>query len=487
MAQIRDNPVADGLAVQAASKAAHARLMDDNNRPLAKLSTDLLDATTRGLLGMGVTPSTNQINPMQLDATGRVRLSQITTLVSDSFFSNTTLNPAIWQILQTTMTATQSSVTGLILNSGASAAVSAGYALKSNRRMVKRPGEALFFRESARIAKVNNTVAEIGFADGGAQLGVTPTALLDQSAGAYWRFTASGGLVPVISYNNTDVQFGTNVTVQPNQIDYYDYVVIVEDLGYRFAIYSKLGAVVNEQFIPMPVGLPKELGQISFSAFVGLRNLGTAPASAPRMDIGYIGAGKLNSADAYTAAEASAFLGNSVSISPNGLSQTLVNVTSGTGPTAVTLTNTTSVMGNTLGGRGLYNVLAGGETDYGLCSLINTDSVGAGMTFMCTGYRIEIGVGVTPIATTPTVVEPFLFVGDSNNPASALARKYPLGSMYMPIGMVVGDSRFMDVDFPAKALLPNRAMGIGLRIPIATATAGQTFRTNVTPKGYWAV
>jgi hypothetical protein len=487
MAQIRDNPLTDGLAVFAPSKAAHARLMDDNNRSLAKLPSDLLDANTRGLLMMGATPATGELAPLFTDLSGRLGSATVTALVSDSFFSNTTINLAIWQVLQSTMTATQSSVTGLVLNSGASAAASVGYALKSNRRMVKRPGEALIFRESLRIAKVNNSVAEIGFADGGAQLGVTPTALLDQSAGAYWRFTASGGLVPVISYNNTDVQFGTNVAVQPNQIDYYDYVVVVEDLGYRFAIYSKLGAVVNEQFVPMPVGLPKELGQISFSAFVGLRNLGTAPASAPRMDIGYIGAGKLNSADAYTAAEASAFLGNSIAILPNGLSANLVNVTSGTAPTAVTLANNTSAMGNTLGGRGLYNVLAGGETDYGLCSLINTDSVGAGMTFMCTGYRIEIGVGVTPIATTPTVIEPFLFVGDSNSPASALARKYPLGSMYMPIGMAVGDSKFIDVDFPAKALLPNRAMGIGLRIPIATLTSTQTFRTNITPKGYWTV
>jgi hypothetical protein len=487
MAQIRDNPIADGLAIFAPSKAAHVRLMDNDGSSLAHLPSDLLSGTSRGLISMGTTPGTDQISPLAVDPTGRIRTSAFTPLVTESFFSNTTPNPNVWQVLTTTMAVTQNPVSGFVLNSAASLAVNVGAALKSQRRMAKRPGEALLFRESARVVKVNNSIVEMGFADGGAQLGVTPTALLDQSVGAYWRYNAAGALTPVISFNNSDVAFGDVVAVQPLQTDYHDYVVLVEDLGVRFAIYKKTGAVVSEQFVKLPVGLPRELAQTSLSAFIGVRNSAVAPASAPRVDIGQVVAGKLNSTEVYSAEEASAFAGNFTGVLPNGLAGALVNVTSATAPTAVTLTNSGSTMGNALGGRGLFNALGGGETDYGLCALVNNDSIGVGMTYICTGYRLEIAVGTVAIATTPTVFEPFLFTGDSNNPNAAASRKMPLGSMYFPVGTAVGDSKFIDVDFPPVALLPNRSLGLGLRIPTATATATQTFRTQVMPKGYWVV
>jgi hypothetical protein len=487
MAQIKDaSSFADGLAVQAASKAAHARLMDDNGRALAKLPADLWDATSRSLPMSGVVASSNQVTPLAVDRAGALRSATLTPLVSDPWSGSATVNPVIWQVLQSTMALSQNSVTGLVFNTGLLTTAATGLAIKSTRRVTKQPGTSLLYRASARISKTTNTIVELGFGDCGAGFGGNPTALLDNTVGAYWRFSNAGTLIPVLTFNSVDVATGTNVAAQPNTTDFYDYLVYVEDLGFRFLILSKLGVVVSEQYLANPVGMARELAQPSLSAIVQLRNSATAPATAPSVSISTCFVGRYNSNEVFSPAELSATMGYSASTLVSNGGVALVGVTSGAALTPITLTTTTTAGGNTLGGRTIFNAIAGTENDLGLFALTNTDVVSSGMTWMLTGYRIEIGVGVTPIATTPTLIEPFLLISDSNNPASALARKMPLGSLFFPVGTVVGDIRVLDVTLEGPvALVPTRTVGVGLRIPLATATAGQTFRATVTPKGYW--
>lgn len=486
MGQIRDNPVADGLAIFLPSKAAHTRLMDDTNRPLTRNGTDLWDANSKGLVAMSVNPVTGQIEPLYSDRGGRLRLALFKPLLQDSFHTNSTVNTAVWQALAGFATI-QNNVSGLVMNSTNSVAVNAGYAVKSHRRFAKLPGQTLAFRASIALNKVNNSIAEIGFADGGAQLGVTPTAILDQSVGAYWRWSAGGSLVPVVSYANTDVVVGADVAVKPNLTDFHDYLVTVEDLGYRFSIYKRDGTLVAEQVLTAAPGMARELAQPSLSAFVGIRNSGVAPASAPVLRLGQVSVGGYNTNEATTALEFAALQGNNVAALPSTLAANLVNVTSGTAPTAVALTNTTFAAGNALGGKIIFNAVAGSENDLGLCALTNTDAVSAGMTFICTGYRLDFAVGTVAIATTNTLIEPMLIIGDTTNPNAGANRKVPLGAVNFPVGASVGENRSIDINFAPVAMPVNRLLGIALRIPTATATATQTFRCTVTPKGNWVV
>ena len=189
MAQIQSGASTDILTVDTTSKAARSTLYDSTGISAVVLA-GAEPANTSGVVVMGKNDST--MLPMRVDRLGNVGSMLHTPLFIDQF-EGTVIHPLRWTITNTTMVATQASVAGLTINSGTITTITTGYMLKSSATFLRNQRGPLQAKFRARLNKVNNSVMELGFGDAATFNGANTT-------GAYWQVTASGAVVPVLTF-----------------------------------------------------------------------------------------------------------------------------------------------------------------------------------------------------------------------------------------------------------------------------------------------
>jgi hypothetical protein len=153
-------------------------------------------------------------------------------------FEGATIN-GFWVQSLTTMTVAQA--TGVLtLNNGAITTLNTDAILTSQRQFPKYPRQPLYCRFRALLTAnvaANHTLAEMGL---GAPVGVTAVV----ANGAFFRWTAAGNLVGVVSYNGTETVSPTLIAQGQSSFStasYYYYDIILDDDFARFIVADSNG------------------------------------------------------------------------------------------------------------------------------------------------------------------------------------------------------------------------------------------------------
>jgi hypothetical protein len=181
---------------------------------------------------------------------GTVRTTSEIQLWQDAFES-ATIN-AFWTQSLTTMTAVQA--TGVLtLNNSAITTVNTDAIITSQRQFPKYPKVSLHARYKANISAnvaANHTLVEFGF---GAPAGVT--AIINN--GCFFRVTAAGNLVGVVSYNGTETVSATLLAQGSiTTTSYYRWDIFVEDQFARFIVTNSNDIPVVDVQLQIPLTDP---------------------------------------------------------------------------------------------------------------------------------------------------------------------------------------------------------------------------------------
>ncbi len=472
MAQIQSGAGSDLLTIDTVSKAARASLYDANGNPLAVVA-DTQPASVSGLLSLGM--NDRSVLPMRLDRFGSQAQASHQPMFVESFEGGT-LHPIRWTSTATTMAATQSSIAGLTINSGAITTVTTGYMLKSNRAFLKSQRQPLHTKIRARPWHFNNSVMELGFGDAATFNGAHTT-------GAYWQVTATGVVQPVLTYNGVD-QTGADVRSSLDMSKYYTFDVFMDDDEATYIIQdTSTGLIISKQSIKLPLTAQRLWSATQLPVMLRCYNTGVAPATAPQLTV----------TDVYVA------LLDGLSNAPQSHIMAMMhrdataNVLTGVqaaqfansaAPASATLSNTAGGYA-TLGGLFQFAAVAGAATDYALFGF----QVPSPATLVITGIDIEAYNTGAAVATTPTTLVWGLAANQTAvSLATAGAARVGLGVQSLPIGTVVGGNadRRISKQFQTPIVCgPGRWLDIILRIPVGTATASQVIAGMVNIEGYF--
>ena len=215
MATINDPTTGGNAMAVDASGAGTVKIFDSAGNAVSVIS-DAAPTTFAGVVGMGI--NDRSLLPLRVDRVGSLATSLHNQLLTDSF-ENVNINTDRYTITNTTMAATQASISGLLFNSGAITTVTTGYMLQSAKKFPKSQRAPMAFRARARMNYVVNSVTELGFGDAATFNGVNTT-------GAYFQVTSAGVVQPVMTFNSVDIT-GTAITL--NTANYYVFDIICDD------------------------------------------------------------------------------------------------------------------------------------------------------------------------------------------------------------------------------------------------------------------
>lgn len=462
------------INADAASYAARAVLYDSAGNPIVQLPNAVIGATQK-IIPIGGSVEGNW-NDLRVDRLGNVRPGNDLLWLRDPV-EGTTLNSEVWTAGVTGFGIAQSATTGIALNSAATFAASSIAILQSNKQLPLLDQTPLRVRIRARVVPQTNALFELGFglpAGGTAQI----------NNGCYWRWTAAGTLVPVLSYNSSDTVQGADTSALINSADYYTYeVTIVSLTEVVFAIYAG-NLLLNSQTLTTPLSQPSLWGVTHNNLFARLYSTASAPPAAPLV---FISAVLCQSFDLLTNkpwTHQLAGTGLSAEVNPTTFAQT-ANWTNSTAPTAASLSNTAAGYA-TLGGQFAFAAVAGAATDYALFGL----QIPLPYAFLMTGVHISAWNSGAANATTATLLQWAAF---GNSAAISLAStpplmRVPLGAMYFAVGAAIGQCADKDLEIlldPPLHTVGGHYAGIILRIPVGTATAAQVIQGAVLIKGYF--
>lgn len=137
----------------------------------------------------------------------------------------------------------------------------------------------------------------------------------------------------------------------------------------------------------------------------------------------------------------------------------------------------------TLGGRWQFAAPGGAATDFVLFSY----QVPAGLRLWLESIGISAMNTGAAVATTATLLDWFLAVGDAASLADSSQRRLPLGVQGFPVSSPIG---FVAQDFfrqfRAPIVIPSQKfLAIGVAVPVGTATTSQVIRGTATPNGFF--
>lgn len=197
-------------------------------------------------------------------------------------FESATIN-AFWTQSLTTMTAVQT--TGVLtLNNSAITTLNTDAIITSLRQFPKYPRQPLYSRFRANITAnvaANHTLVELGF---GAPSGVT--AIVNN--GAFFRWTAAGNLVAVVSYNGTETISGTLITQGQatfSTSSYYYYDIVIDDDFAHFIVSDSNGVPLVDTQVSFPVGTPFTLATSHVPSFARVYVDSTGGGTAVQLKI----------------------------------------------------------------------------------------------------------------------------------------------------------------------------------------------------------
>lgn len=467
MAIIQHSGNAGELALDA--KSARATLYDVSGNPIV-YDDQAAPATAKGVLAFGM--NDRSAVPARVDRMGSSALAWHTPLLSDSF-EGSSIHPIRWTITNTTMAATQSSIAGVVFNSGAITTVTTGYMLQSSRRFLKTQRAPLYAKFRARLARVNNSVMELGFGDAATFNGANTT-------GAYWQVTAGGVVQPVLTFNSVDIT-GADISGSINTNNYYTFDVILDDDEAVFYCQdTSTGLIVSRQVIKLSITQQRLWSASALPVQARLYNTGVAPASAPQMFLTDAYVAMLDANQNAPWPDVLSAMGRSALENPfSGLQ--LAQWANSAEPANATLSNTAAGYGAP-GGRFQFAAVAGAATDYALFGW----QVPAPANLRVTGIDIETWNLGAAVATTPTLLTWAVAVGNAAvSLASGNLVRLGLGAQSFPVGAAIGaKAERISKQFRTALFCPaGRFLHIILRMPVGTATPSQVIAGMVNVEG----
>ena len=459
----------------ATAKAIRAQLFDANGNPLSALTRANAPALP-GLVPIGGVADQGHWRGARVDKAGNLRAGFDMPVFRDPI-EGTTVNTSAWAAATTTWTQAQTASSGISLNSGAGLAANSYSTLTSLKQFEKRPGQPLKFKTRMRVQWYSNTVVEMGISTASTNTAQVPN-------GAYWRYTSGGTVIPVLSFNSSDVQQGTDISASLNGSNYYWWEVFVED---GFATFNctdaSTGRVVSEQVLYVPITQAKMFGASHVPALIRGYVTATAAPSAPVILVGETGVTAYDVTGNKPWPHIMASLGLGAEASPTAFSQAATFANSAA-PANATLSNTAAGY-STLGGLFSFAAVAGAATDYALFSY----QVPAPYSFICTGAHITAYNTGAAVATSPTLMQWGLVPNASAvSLATAGISRVPLGSQYFAVGAAIGQCADKDLEHSFETPFrtdSNRYLTVILRMPVGTATASQVVQGAVQLRGYF--
>jgi hypothetical protein len=471
MANIQSGASGDLWTIDPNSKAGRFSLYDANGN-LITYNEGQQPSGVSGIVSMG--QNDEAILPMRVDRFGSQAVATNQPLFHDSF-EGTVIHPNRWTITNTTMAATQSSVQGVMFNSGNITTVNTGYMLKSNRSFMKMQRQPLHCKVRLRPDHYNNSVMEFGFGDATTYNGANTT-------GAYWQITNTGVLQPVLTFKTVDIT-GSDARSLILTSNYYTFDIYMDDDEVVYTIQdTSTGLVINKQIIRLPSTAQRMWSSTQVPAMVRLYNTATIPTSPPRIFLEDIYVCSLDGANNHLASHIYAMMHRSA------IDNILTGVqsaawTNSAEPASASLSNTVPSY-TTLGGKFQFAAVAGSVTDYALFGY----SVPAPTTLVVTGIDIDAWVTGAAIATTATLLT-WAVVTNLTLPSLATAggAKVGLGSQSLAVATPIGGmATRISKQFQTPLVCgPGRYLDIILRIPVGTATASQIIAGMVNIEGYW--
>lgn len=466
--------------------ASWAKLVDDEGNSISNVQLDTIPSSQGALLVAGKNDQYSTI--IRTDRLGNQMIGNYIPELIESF-EGATVNVQKWTPASTTFVPAQTTLAGYIFNSTNLTTVSAVSILQSQRLFYKYVRMPLQFKQRYRHSMVSGTIADFGW-------GVPATTTLVVPNGTCFRFTNSGAIQGVITYNSVEIAVGTiksKVNSNGNTIDtplnmsnsyytsnYFVYDIILDDDDIIFTIQdTQTGEMIGSLTLSVPVGYQKMWGATALPVYSRVFN-NTSPSTSPVNIITELQVLSLDMGIKGDYSQIAGNLGMSAGRNPFTGAQ-LENHTNSTAPVSATLSNTAAGY-TTLGGKWQFVAVAGAITDYALFGF----TVPAGSKFICEGVKIDSYNTVVATATTATVLE---WSAGFNSSAVSLATanivRIQLGVQTFPVGAAVGAmANTIDINFTTPEVVESgRFLHIILNVPIGTATATEIFRGIVTIKG----
>jgi hypothetical protein len=464
------------------------RLLDVAGNGIAKAQRAVVLSTQEFLMIAGKNDS--YATAIRTDRKGNILTGNYIPELIEQFEGNTT-NTSKWTPSVTTFAQSQSTITGLQLNTSANLTAGAFSILTSQRVFQKIPRVPLQVKQRLRHNLVNNSYGDFGF-------GIPTGSTLIVPNGIAVRFVSSNLIQAVLTYNNIVISnvdfiakttFGSNVIGSPLTMadavftnNFYTYDVIVDDDNVVITIQdTENGEMIGIANIPVPRSILKMWGATSLPFYYRTVNSGVVTQS-PIFNIAEIQGLSLDWNINMSASEVAGNLGLSGDRNPyTGAS--LANYANSTAPVSATLSNTVGGYGATVkDGKFQFVAPLGAITDYALFGF----QVPIGSRYQVEGVRIDTRNTGAIVATTATTIEWGIAV---NNPivslANAIAIRTFLGQQVFPIGTAIeGTANYIDIDFKTPMVCESgRFINLICTIPSGTATAGQIIRGGYTLKG----
>jgi hypothetical protein len=472
MANISNNPAADGLKVSTAG-TAQTGLHDDAGAAIFKANGAEKGSSFFVPVG-GV--NDDNVRAFRTDRLGGQALA-LNNLILTEPFEGSNISTNRFVVSATTFTQAQTTAAGLNLNSGASAASAAAVLFRSLQYFVKQQRTPLQAKFRLRPALAANSVAEWGF-------GLPANQTTEATDGCYFQITTGGVLQGVVATGGANLTVAlSGVNVGTGNTSYYTFDVILDDDEARFVVQdTATGAIIDEDRIQLPLGQVRLWQNSRLPLFARLHNTALA-ASAPVFIITSADIVALDLSMNRPWQDTAALNGYSSGIQPISFAQAETWANSAA-PASSTLSNT-AAGATTLGGLFQFAAVAGAATDYALFGF----TVPAPYTLVVKGIDIETWNTGAAVATTPTLL---VWGCGYNQSAVSLATagiyRKPLGAQSFAVAAAIGaKAERISADFSHAPLVTNagRFFTIVLRMPVATATASQVIQGMVTIKGHY--
>jgi hypothetical protein len=296
-----------------------------------------------------------------------------------------------WTQSLNTMTVAQA--TGVLtLNNSNITTASTDAIITSQRQFPKYPRNPIYCRTRALITAnvaANHTLVELGL---GAPAGVT--AVINN--GAFFRWTAAGNLVGVVSFNGVEFVSPTLISqgyAGFSVTSYYYYDIIAEDDFIRFLVTDSNGVPLVDTQLQIPLTVPFITAVSHNPSFARVYTDATGGGTAVQLKISAYSVQMLDNAFGMTWQEQSAAMMRSALINPTSFAQTPSSMTAA--PATLTPANASAGYA-TLGGEYAFATVVGFETGASIFGF----QVPSPYTFMLEGLFIPPPIVATTIAVT---------------------------------------------------------------------------------------
>lgn len=463
-----------------AQGSAQVLLFDAAGEPLVLAKGAFVPGVKSGVPIMGYDEDTAR--PIRVGRQGGIGLNRVNQPLFHDIVDGAAVNTQLWTQTLTTMTVTQANRI-VVMNAGNSVAATVVATHQSLAVFPKVRETTLRLSGRFRFEWLaTGCTMQVGF-------GVVGTTVEQVQNGIFLRVTTAGAIELVIATNSADAvtkSTGVSVGVGANQVNtttWYDLDVFVGDDSVRAVLHASDQdtpvAPIVDSTMSYALGTATDTLLRALPVLVRILNV-TAPSTASRLSYSNISVMQQDVEEGRTLPYALARSGRSTLLNPSSGAQ-LANYANSVAPASATLSNTAAGY-TTLGGQFQFVSVAGAETDYALFGF----QVPVGYTLQVTGIRIDAWVMVAAIATTPTLLTWFVGRATAVTLATNSFRK-TVGAQSLAIGAVPGTMADKainwntDVPFPVESA---QFFHVGLKMPVATATATQIIRGTVAVEGF---